>query len=128
MLNSLVIIIFGIIIAAVWQFAFSSIYTFIFELFGIPVVSNDFLSIFLLAQSFLMGAAPCMLIVYFSRLSAIKSAYLVLSAIVLSCVLMEIWLGGLITLIGLALARSTWIFLFGAIAGCYFATFIVSKK
>jgi hypothetical protein len=128
MLSSLIIIILGIIIATVWQFAFSSIYTFIFELYDIPLVSSTFLSIFLLAQSFFMGIAPCMLIVYFSKLSAIKSAYLLLSVIVISCVLMEIWVGGLIALIGLALARSAWIFLFGALTGCYFASLIKNKK
>lgn len=128
MLSSLIIIIIGIGIATLWQLAFSSIYTFIFAVFGIPIVSSTFLSIFLLAQSFLMGAVPCMLIVYFSKLPALKSAYLLICTIVISCILIEIWLGGLITLIGLALAHSTWIFLLGAVTGCYCASLIIKNN
>lgn len=122
------IIILGIIIAALWQFAFSTIYTFVFELLDIPLVSNDFLSTVLLAQSFLMGAIPCMLIIYFAKLPTLKCIYILLGSIVISCLLMEIWVGGFITVIGLLLARSAWIFLFGAIAGCYCASLLSSKK
>ena len=124
----ILVIILGALIAALWQFYFSAIYSFMIELFDISVVPNNFLSVTLLAQSFLMGAIPSALIIYFSKLPVLNCTYLLLGAILVSAVLMEIWVGGFVTLIGLALARSAWVFLIGAIVGCYSAHFILAKN
>lgn len=128
MTSILLIVILGAVISALWQFSFSAIYTTIFELFGIPIVSSDFLSIMLLVQSFLMGALPCILIIYTSKLSVLISSSILLSAIVVTTLLMEIWVGGFTALIGLALSRSAWVFLIGVMFGCFSASMISTNK
>lgn len=127
-MTRVIIILLGILIAAAWQFGFSSIYTFVFGLVDIPLQSNSFLSAYLLLQSFVMGALPASLVVYFCTLPALKCTAILLTSIIITCVLIEVSVAGLFAVIGLALAKSTWIYLLGAVLGSYAAQSITPNK
>jgi len=119
-------ILLGAMIAMLWQLGFSSVSSFFLTIPGSQKISNDFLTVLLFIQSFLTSAIPAFVIVYLSKLSITKCAYILLASIIIFTVVIEIWIGGLSSVIGLVLSLSAWIFIMGAITGCVSASILKS--
>jgi len=116
---NITIIILGILTAVFFVFGFGKIYQVIYQFLGSPAQSGFIVWLMTLVQAFVMGAIPGIIAVFMDDRPVRNVANVFVVVIMLCMAIISAALGGATAMVNLIFSLGTWLFVFGAVVGCF---------